>query len=514
MQEKNIKNKLKANNLSLFTKDYFNFMLFNTQFFYFHEHITLPHKRVWPFSLLKCHWLLIQKNGYFFVSLALAKFNTMKIKEESGSALITVLIFILIATLSITVMLQFNRRHYIQISNKGYEQQTWFNSKSIVHRLLSESPGFLDPVIQTGSNVSGSTTLFANDVTSYKAEPWGLLIKISVSSRIKSVVMERAFLVGKKEDDNTDKAIVLGNRQNPLIVTGSTDIEGDALVGPNGIRAGVLKGRRYQADNLIEGQIFNEIRDNFPVFRSFGDYSGFVQKIYQKPEMNHWYYFLNGGRERIDQPHIEKWKEEGIVSIVGPGELEASSDITFENLRLLNLIRINSKDSIAFGENSSSEQIVVKAKSISFYNTKEHMGQFIASRRIDAENSNFNYPSILAVINNSALSEPANLNIRGNSKVNGSVFLHSGKMRLTEIEKILIESDSEVNGLVYTNQYSEVYGKINGCIMTHNFYFYSSPTTYINWINGAVISRSAYNKNLCIPAGLNLDSGYQIIEEL
>lgn len=205
---------------------------------------------------------------------------------------------------------------------------------------------------------------------------------------------------------------------------------------------------------------------------------------------------------------------------MGPGELYSTTDITFENIKLINLLEVKSSATVGFGSNSSSEQIVVTAKNINIIASGEQRGQFIASGRLTTENCTFKYPSVVAVLANPALKttrskkDQARLNIGAGTTVEGSVVYYSKQILSQGLERLAIDPSAKVFGFVYSNKQSEVFGQINGSIMTNNFYFYLSPTTYVNWLNGPTISRTAFEGEFAIPAGYDATDEYTIICEL
>jgi hypothetical protein len=412
-------------------------------------------------------------------------------------------VLILIVTLTITAILQFNRRQQILLSQKGLQLQVDKNTKSIVYKVLNK-PNF--------EIKNGTTSLFGNDTTFYSIEPWGLFLRVNAKSGIKNAHSRRSFLVGKKADSQFGSALLLGNKQNPLILTGSTLIDGDVIVGLNGVRPGVLKGKRFTGQSLVMGNIIREAKSGLPYFdpkietinkNIIGNLKETDNKIY-----------LKNDRYSFNRQKLMELQRTGIEHIIGPGLLEIDGNITFENLSLLNQVEVVSDSNITFGTGSVSEQILVKANGILIENNSLHRGQFIAKNWLKTQNASFKYPSVLAVINNDDIVRKRYLEIGANVVIDGSVILSTKISNQAQPEKIYIDASSQVNGFVYSNQYCEIQGEIRGTIMTQNFYLYSSPTTYINWLNGATISRPAFEGTFCIPVGLKNDVGFTILSEL
>jgi hypothetical protein len=50
--------------------------------------------------------------------------------------------------------------------------------------------------------------------------------------------------------------------------------------------------------------------------------------------------------------------------------------------------------------------------------------------------------------------------------------------------------------------------------MTNAFYFYYSPTIYINWIKDAVINRNILDSEYNMPLGFDVEPDLTVIQEL
>lgn len=447
----------------------------------------------------------------FLIVLFTIKLRSMRRflhNPESGSALVTVIIFILIITLTLTVVLQFNRRQHRQLINKGLKLQCYYNAQSTVYKLIEEQSGLLQKLYSEGKSYQNQLSLFGNDTTFYTIDRWGLLLRIKATSKIKNQKSERSFLVGKKKNNLFSKSLILGNKKSTLILTGETIIEGDVVVGLNGVRAGVLKGKRFRGQNLVLGNIIREPADLMPELHTFNSYvSNDIERENTSAKIHNSVLLLNNQTLVIDDEKIETWKASGITTILGPGKLTSSGNLNFNNITLLNQVDILSDSTVFFNENSSAEQILVKALNIKITDTKELCGQFLANGWIQINNSILKFPSLLAAFNNG-------ITIDNGSVINGTIMLNTSAEPVTDDNKIIISSDCRVNGFVYSNHYTEINGQVYGTLMTDNFHFYLSPTTYINWINGATISRPAFKGTFIIPVGLDTDNEFSIVVEL
>ena len=65
--------------------------------------------------------------------------------------------------------------------------------------------------------------------------------------------------------------------------------------------------------------------------------------------------------------------------------------------------------------------------------------------------------------------------------------------------KNIIEEGAIVRGVYFNSGITEHKGKILGTLLTQNFQFYESPTSYINWIREGEIDLSLRPRKLAIP---------------
>ncbi|MBN1407982.1 MAG: hypothetical protein JW956_09340, partial [Calditrichaceae bacterium] len=205
----------------------------------------------------------------FFYRLE-SKINTFS--DEQGSAIVFVIVFITIVLFFISIVLLHNHYQYLSIINYGNDIQTYYNARSAV--LLTLQQQNLDKQQLDYPYRQFKYHLTNSDTTIVDVEPYGMYSKYQSISKIKRSKSERTFIIGRESDDRFRKALVIGDTRNPVIVTGKTSIKGDVLVGPQGVKPGVIRGIGFKGERIVEGGIEKDIKSGLP--------SLYVQSLFEQ----------------------------------------------------------------------------------------------------------------------------------------------------------------------------------------------------------------------------------------
>lgn len=442
--------------------------------------------------------------------------------NDNGSAIITVIIFITVALLFITSILLYQRQESRMIISYSHDIQTSYNTKSVLPLAIYD---FQKQMRQNNIKTGLFTySLFEKDTTSAIIEPWGLYLLCKTSSRIRKSEDKREFLLGIQPPGIHNYAFVLGNTRFPVNITGSASITGNVYVGLKGIKPGVLKGMRFKGGNTVNGRIIRDEVSHLPAL----DLKILNQQIseiarYNKKSLpnikddNDHRLELNDGSYFITQKDIEMLNGKGIREIIGPARLISDSELKFSDLKLLNRIAIyNIKESVILNR-VITENILVFADKIAIYGPGTLSGQFYAfSSQIIDNGIRLVYPSIAGLICHSDTLKDHLMNIGENVDVEGVLFLfHSENSEKNNTgDRIIVNKTAQVKGFIYSDSYLELYGTVMGSVFAESLYFYSKPTTYINWLKDAKINRLLYNQKPVYPLAFENNLSLHIITEL
>ena len=93
------------------------------------------------------------------------------------------------------------------------------------------------------------------------------------------------------------------------------------------------------------------------------------------------------------------------------------------------------------------------------------------------------------------------------------ITIHSSALgNKNEKLKNIIEEGAIVRGVYFNSGITEHKGKILGTLLTQNFQFYESPTSYINWIREGEIDLSLRPRKLAIPLSIGDTSAVEILD--
>lgn len=435
--------------------------------------------------------------------------------NDSGSAIITVIVFLTITLFFISLIILYDHQKNKLIKNYGAEVQSFYTAKSAVLLSLTKYEKQLKK-----NNYNPKTykySLFNKDTTWITMRPWGVFIYCSAKSKIKNISKERQFLISLKPDHRFNAAVIIGDLKNPLVVSGQTVITGDVIVGPAGIKAGTMHGSHYKGKKLVFGSIRKESESFYPqlneeplldqmrILRQNEELAASLRER-GKQTIN-----LENRSVYLDQTELDNLIQEGLKEITGPGIIYLKGAARLQNISLRGLITIYSEDEVAFYHPVKAENILVIAGRIKIGKNLVLRGQFIATDGIKIGNEvKLEYPSVVYLISREMVSDEANLTIDDNVTINGGVILAGTSLR----SNLSISEKGVVNGFTYSGNYTQLAGTVNGTVMTKSFYLYSSPTLYINWINNAVIDRKYLLSEYFIPLCFNIPPKLKIMQEL
>ncbi len=128
--------------------------------------------------------------------------------------------------------------------------------------------------------------------------------------------------------------------------------------------------------------------------------------------------------------------------------------------------------------------------------------QLFSETEIKIKKSIANYPSILCLYIDSADKSKIKAGIElENTTFNGSLLLvESDSLDISNQHSISIDKESIVQGLVYSEKYAGLEGKVYGTVYCRGLRNKIPPTIYINWLIDLLIDKSQMDDNFLFPA--------------
>lgn len=435
-------------------------------------------------------------------------------KDEDGYALLSVL---MIGFLILSVLLGlFLVRYFNSILSEKRIQRKKLELacfSAIEKHLAHDNTGFNEDT-------------YRSSIDSVKVEVHfrlnGLLYEVSAKAKAKrdSVMLKRVF--ASKVNPVFENALIISCPELNAAYAGSTKIKGDILAASSRITKGSIFGLKNSTDNYLDGSLnvssgikakyFPEkiisdlfsynlpkdtkmIKGNLSLSFSSLDTAGSL--------------FIMGSLRLYGQG--AKNSKKGCTKIFVTGEtvieegaanerdLEIVTDSTviIRNNAKLNNILVVSKKGIRINDNCTLKR-----------------AQLIARKFIRASRVTFGYPSVLCIYPPAKDTSMKNILELKSSILNGTAMLVSDFIGIWgNKSRISVDEKSVVQGVIYSENNSEILGKVKGAVYTNKLWYYLSPTEYINWLVDLDIRRDELDKNFLLPAGLDENRKLKVLYE-
>ena len=427
--------------------------------------------------------------------------------DQQGSALLTVLAMIVILSILVGSVLTVHVIQYRFIHRDVHRVQARYCAEAGVYTTIERLQK--QPYWRPKNEI---VTLAGAGSALVTVESFGgfLLIRSSVQ-RSKSRYTVRAW-VGEIPPNAFRNAIFLWGTESSLNVAGHTQVIGDIIIGERGMTESIFKGQGF--DGLVAGEVHATPGLEAPFF----DHSLFDQAIDRcETYLLHYAYLspLDGAGE----------------------ELSSTPSLPSENARIVRTddLRLSVRDSLLFDEPVTiitggdlilegplhflpgtifisggtlhlQDNVVGEGglfygrRRIEVTGSRHCAGQFLSAEHIRiSRNAYLRYPSVL-YISGSAAVFGGSIEITHHTAVDGTV-IHPTLSPQPDMPRarIQIADSAKVRGAVYNGLETEMSGSIYGSLLTHQLYFYDTPTSYINWLKDATINVSRRPINYVCP---------------
>jgi len=312
----------------------------------------------------------------------------------------------------------------------------------------------------------------------------GTWIKTISEVAIKNRKITKAAFTGAAINKKTPN-LYLANKNSPLIVVGTTRLEGNSYLPKQGIKAGNISGNYYQGSNLYYGRVL-ESKQNIPELDT--DWISYIDQL------------TKGAY--IEEAHIIPLKKEIKNSFHNATKIIYNTEsILLTDEKVSGNIIIQSASKITITASSQLTDVILIAPTIIVQNNVKGRFQLIATKNIKiGERCHLSYPSsIILLDNNSAI--PANqgntqqkrttdFDIQKNTTIEGAVVYLKTKEKVPNRIKthLKIENNVLITGEVYCQGNIEFLGKIKGSLYTYQFIANQYGSVYLNHLyNGSIL---------------------------
>lgn len=356
----------------------------------------------------------------------------------------------------------------------------------------------------------------------------GLYYTVTATAKSKKDSSKVEYLLAERMREPFDNALIITRPSLNAAVTGKTKIIGNILGTTKKIDKGRIFGIAQADSNYLTGSIKTD-----PML---------FQKLYKDSLLLK--EFINWGMSEdkktitlyenilVDKDFVSRY--DSVENIIIKGNLTFNGTITAAHnstkriyvtgktlieqeadIKYNTEVYCDSTVSIKRGATLENILITSKSKIVAEPLVKCKNVQLISQRGIECNSIVLKFPSILCLyINPGDTSKQRSKLSIIKSKINGTVMLLSSEIAAsTNKSKILIDSESSVHGVVYSENNVEAYGSILGAIYTNNVLYYKKPTEYVNWLVDMKIDRTRLDKHFLMPVGFNNKPQLEILKE-
>lgn len=324
-------------------------------------------------------------------------------------------------------------------------------------------------------NQSQSFQFFENDIDSVwlTKKKWGAYYLITSQSIHGQIKKEKTILAGQPIKDSWFNLFV-SDLGRPISVCGETKLQGKIAVPEGGFKRAYIEGKNFKGNEYYQGSKVNSSRN--------------------LPELNQELI-----EEKLPEATLQIW-DKGVDSITNsftekPIHLISDSYINLQNKVIDGQVIIESKDSIFVSSTSQLNWVILKSPIIYFESGFDGTVQCLASKKIVIEeNCLLRYPSVLGLIETNFPEETnSGIYIGNQSQVIGTIYAHSTQPNFRKPVEIILNQETEVDGMIYCTGRTQFQGVIKGCLYTDKLYLKTKASTYENYLLDAQLSKDLPN---------------------
>lgn len=433
--------------------------------------------------------------------------NTL-LREERASALVTTLVILtVLSTLLGTVLMVFLAQ-YRFIRSDTHRTQARYEAEAGVYAAMAR--------LQTNPMWRPADTLltlpFDRSAAVSVASFGGYLLIRAKAQEGQQEAVVRAW-VGEEPPARSENALVVWDTESSVNAAGATRVIGDIIVGEGGFYERAFKPEAEPFTGEVDGTIYPIPELEAPYFtaavleETLGQATGYVNgsnayvprtQAYTRraladvlPHENP-IHFTSGHRTITPDDSLLLSEP---ITLVATGNLSLVGPLTFEPTS-----QFIAGDTLFLGEGVSGVEGLFFGQQAVEMTGGSVAGHLFSPRAIRVSGTaHLAYPSVLYIAGEAA-EEGGRIRITDRASVSGTI-IHP---RLADAPRghaghIRIDEHAQVRGLIFNGHETEVHGTVYGSVLTHQLYFFISPTNYVNWLRNATIDRTQLPLSFVVP---------------
>ena len=407
-----------------------------------------------------------------FISKIKSHFNK---KVKGGALFIAILISIIVGILLCMFILlaNYNQR---SVSNLTQSSQLYYNLKSAFE--MAQSDYFTEEL-----NNKWFKNVVNDDSIKIKKTQWGAYILINAQTKNRHHSIYQAGLYGTYM--TADSGLVVSDNSRPIGLSGNIVFKTNCYLPKAGIKPAYIEGQSYIGSSQNNGFIKS----------SPNSISEINESVLKKIKV---------------QKNISVYTDSSVSSLTSNTNhsfnkktiLWQTPSVKLSNLNLKNNIKIICSGNIEVDSSCHFDNILIVCSKIKFKQGFKGSVHVLASDSIITEKKcEFQYPSSFTLI----AEDNTQTNLRSIVLEEDCIFFGGiiaiNNNTLPNGAKVFIKlnAKSEVNGFIYSNNYTHVEGKLNATVITNALLLKTPSAVYENHILGCEIDPKKYAPILAIP---------------
>jgi hypothetical protein len=441
-------------------------------------------------------------------------------ENQLGFALPSVLMLVTVLTLVAMSVLLMQHLRYLQAVGDVARVKAEFATQSGIALAASQQEFREDPLLVRFSNSSSA---------SIRTLPWGLL-KLAVvegsSGRMRSM---RVALLGAAPPSSYRNAICFSGSSRQLIMSGTTAVAGDVVVGPMGVAVGVLPGaarppRLPVAGNVVRNaQVSSPALDGELLERSFAPFVAFLKGDIPAATQSAPIHDSTGCSNRIsDSTESVVWSGGSVFALSvsrhkKPLRVYVQGNLSFApNTAVEGAVAFYVSGSVQIELGARIDNaVIMSGDSIVVASGVNMRGQLIAPRVLIKTNTICSYPSVLCSYGFAAVGKQS-LELSPGSRCEGLVCFMRGEnahqSNSHDVQNLaVVDRDATVVGALYAEGSVTLDGTVIGSAVIRDLYFYEAPTSYFGWLRSARIDRQKLPDGFALPQAFGGGKGKVVV---
>ena len=444
---------------------------------------------------------------------------------EKGFALPSILFIVLLLSVIIGSVLILQRFRRESVIREIQSVKALNAAENGINRFIAEFHNINDVELLAHQ---GSLSYEFEDNTAAKLTmmSWGMYLLVESVGKSGRVEMLRTALLACDLPAEFQKALYFANSSHQIIFTGSSRIEGDVLTGEAGVSVGSLRNYvtpvRIPIDGTVErvkqipfpelhNRMFeNELRVDRVLLENIQrsnirakEYSDRSTRVLSGSDIPDSVKLLSFPQKVTVKGAMERSSFHDSLTIVSANDI-----VVPEGAAVSGFVKLISGGLINIRRGASIEGAVLLARDSIVIDEGTSLSslQAIAPVIRVQEKAHLLYPTILYSTKFAPTDSVEQIiSLAGGSEVEGFVGLTYQGVQ-TQINStdglIALDTGAKVTGAVYSSHTLTLDGMVDGCVVTRDFYFYESPTTYLGWMRSGAINKKKLPEGFYTPLTL------------